>query len=419
MKYYLLAMIPVFLLGFGVFGLSRLVKFQPFTRPGQEEEYKEMLKVISIPTSDPNAAKLPILECLEPEYDFGVLPPFVDASYTFTIKNTGDDQLVLKNGKASCSCLDSDLSATLLQPGESKQIVVNWNTDKSGNFAQFVRVLTNSPATPEFDLWVKGRVAVALGSGNQHFDFTGLTLGEERSQNFFLYSDLLNSFSIDRIECSSENFSCREVERPVENVGLAFVQSAPSEHKSRIDLSMTVKAQSVGEQRGLLRIYVRPKLDGEGQDLEDSELSGALGNMLRSDGTMLIEFPVLVRVSKRLSLYGPAITDGDRKLIDLGKLRTTSPAREWSIIAKIRGDKAPSDLKVALTGIKGLTASVEKVENSSSQDITYRLKIHAQEKLPLGIYNREQAGKLTIEAPGLPGEELLEFTVELDVLKPN
>ncbi len=419
MKTFLLALIPLVLLCFGVFGLTRAIEFKPWTRPGQEEAYKELVRIISIPVADLNAAKLPRVECTKQEHDFGVMPPFVDSSCKFTITNSGSDQLVLKNGKESCTCLDSDLSAVILQPGEAKEIEVTWNTDKAGDFAQFVRVLTNSPLTPELDLWVKGKVGVALGFANANFDFSGVKLDEARGQNFYLFSDLLESFSIDRIECSSDELQCVQIERPIEEAAPAYLRKmAPVKHKSRIDLRLNIDSQLSGERNESVRIFVRPTKQGGGDG--EADWSPAVSNVVRPDGTILVELPVRTRGTKRLSLYGPAIADGDRMIIDLGKLRVSDAARDWTIVAKVRGTVMPANLKVALTGIKGVSAAVEPIENAAGHDgINYRIRIHAEEKLRLGVYNREQAGKLVIEAPGLPGEERLEFTVELDVLEDN
>ncbi|MDX1928943.1 MAG: DUF1573 domain-containing protein [Pirellulaceae bacterium] len=417
MKNFFLALIPLALLCVGVFGLSRAVRFKPWTKPGQEAEYKELLRIISIPMADPNASKLPRAECSEQEHDFGVMEPFVDGSCKFTITNSGSDQLVLKNGKESCTCLDSDLSAATLQPGEAKEIEVTWNTDKAGDFAQFVRVLTNSPSTPELDLWVRGKVGVALGGSIASFEFSGVESSEPRSQNFFLFSDLLDSFSIDRIEYSTDGLQCAEIERPAEKPSPMYLrQRPPANHRSRIDLRLDIGSQLLGERSEYVRIFVRPAKNVA--ESGGAEWSQAVSSQVRTDGTILVQLPVRTRGSRRLSLYGPAIADGENMIVDLGKLRVSAGSRDWSIIAKIRGDLRPTEMKVALTGIPGVSAIVEPIENTPGQTgINYRIKIHAEEKLRMGVYNREQAGKLVIEAPGLPGEERLEFTVELDVLE--
>lgn len=426
MKKFFLSLIPIAIFGLSVFGLTRMVKFQPWTRTGQEEEFKEFKKIISIPMADASAEQRPRVECPDTEFDFGLMPPFSEGKHTFTIRNTGDDQLVLKNGGKSCNCLDMEFAAVLLQPNESKDIVVTWNTDKAGKLAQYVKILTNSPETPELQLWVTGSVATILDASAAGFGYGSLVAKEVRSQEFFLYSGVWDNIVIDRIETSNDDLRCEILSVPSDVEALPKLvgkSDKPTEIKGRVDLKLTVTAQANGGERvENIKIYVRPpKQDIDPNTTADaSPLSlGAMYSSLRPDGTLLIELPVSTTVVRQLSLYGPAIADGDKKLIDLGKLRTKSPARDWSLIAKIRGDHKPTEMKVRLTGIEGVSAKVEPIENSREAGASYRITIHADEKLRLGAYNREDAGRLVIEAPGLPGEELLEFRVELDVLEEN
>ena len=420
------------LFGFGVLALAKSVKFQPWTKTGQEEEYKEFRRIIALPVANADSSQLPKVECPEPDFNFGIMPPFVDGTHVFEIKNSGSGPLVLKNSGTSCNCTDSDFTAKVLAPGDKQGIPVSWNTDKSGKFAQFLKVTTNSPETPELQLWVEGNVATILDASVGSFGFGDLLANEIRSQDFYLYSGLWDQIVVDRIETTSEDIRCEQIAPAPATEEMKRILSQPDNpalNKSRLDLRVTATAQaSAGRRTELLRIFVRPpaiptelkdKYENSGDIASAMSLKG-MYKSLRADGTLLVELPIETVVLRRLSLYGPAIADGDKKLIDLGKLRTTSPAREWTIIGKVRGDQMPSDVNVALTGIDGVSATVEKIEGTTDRvGNSYRIKIRAEEKLQLGAHNGEHAGKLTIESPGIPGEELLEFNVELDVLEEN
>ncbi len=426
MKAFFFAVLAMFVFGLGVLFVARSVQLKPWTRVGQEEEYKEFRRIIAIPVADSQAAKKPKADSSEQTFDFGVMPPFTDGSHIFTVTNTGDDSLAVRKGVKSCSCMNLRFAATLIEPGASHNFDVTWNTDKPGKLAQYVRLLTNSPDTPEIDLWVTGEVATILDVSVRGIAFESMQTRERRSQEFSIYSGVFENLTVDRIETSSSDVTCEVIEpEPMTTPNAASRDKEAELIKYKLDFRVEATAQSsAGDRVESVRIFVRPPNVNDQENKSGSVDSArpqlhAIPN-LRPDGTVLIELPVSTRVVRRLSLYGPAIANGDKKLIDLGKLRTTSPAKDWSIIAKIRGDREPSDLKVALIGIDGVTASVEKIENATGQTgVSYRIKIHAEEKLRAAIYNREQAGKLTIEAPGLPGEELLEFTVELDVLEEN
>ena len=123
MKTFFLSLIPIALFGFSVFGVSRMIAFRPWTKTGQEEEYKEFRRIVAMPMVEKTAAKRPKVECSS-EYDFGLLPPFTDQSHEFVISNVGDEQLAIKQGGESCTCLDADFAAAVVAPGESKVIPV-------------------------------------------------------------------------------------------------------------------------------------------------------------------------------------------------------------------------------------------------------------------------------------------------------
>ena len=180
MKTFFYSLIPMFLVCLGVFALAKSVRFQPWTKPGQEEAYKEYRNLIAIPTADPSADALPQVLCKETEFNFGVMPPFDNGTHVFKIQNTGNGRLVLKNAGTSCNCTETDLAAVVVEPGDSHDITVTWNTDKAGDFAQYTKVITNSPDIRELELWVKGHVATILDASVGSFGFGDLA-GKERS----------------------------------------------------------------------------------------------------------------------------------------------------------------------------------------------------------------------------------------------
>lgn len=430
MKTFFLSLIPMTLVCFAMFGLAKSVRLKPWTRPGQENAYKEFRRISAVPTADPNAAQVPRLECHEAMFNFGIMPPFANGTHIFKVTNSGTAPLAMRSSGTSCNCTETNFTAKILQPDEMQEIEVTWDTNQAGNFAQYLKLTTNSPETPELELWVEGTVSTILDASVSALGFGDLMANETRSQEFFLFSSIWDAIEIDRIETSSENIQCKKISEPqAQESREQFNDRKPEQPisiKSRVDLRMTAIAQEVaGPRTEYVRVYVRPPaIDSDSaSDCKDTASDLSLRGMYKSlqqDGTLLIELPVETVVLRRFSLYGPAIADGRKKLIDLGKLRTKSPSREWTLIARVRGDKMPANTKVSLLGIDGVSASIEAIESTAiGMGISYRIKIRAQENLSMAAYNRETAGKLIIETPGIPNEELLEFNVELDVLEEN
>lgn len=430
MKTFFLSLIPITLVCFAFFGFTRCVRLKPWTKPGQEEAYQEFRQISAIPTVDSSAAALPKLECSEAVFNFGIMPPFANGTHIFKVTNSGTAPLAVRSSGTSCNCTETDFTAKILQPAEMQEIEVTWDTNQAGNFAQYLKLTTNSPETPELELWVEGTVSTILDASVSALEFGDLMANETRSQEFFLFSSIWDEIEIDRIETSSENIQCKKISKSkAQESSEEFNGRKPEQPisiKSRVDLRMTAIAQEVaGPRTEHLRIYVRPPAiasnsASDGKDIASDLSLRGLYKSLQQDGTLLIELPVETVVLRRFSLYGPAIADGRKKLIDLGKLRTKSPSREWTLIARVRGDRMPVNAKVSLVGIDGVSASIEEIESTAiGMGISYRIKIRAQENLPMAAYNRETAGKLIIETPGIPNEELLEFNVELDVLEEN
>lgn len=424
MKRFFWAMIPITLFFFGVFALAKSVRFKPWTKPGQEEQYKEFRQVLAIPDPSPNAESLPEFQCDHDDFDFGSMPLGMQGEYVFTFRNNGQAPLVLRGASPSCSCMEADLTAAVVEPGSSKDITVSWRTEKFGAFAQFVKVTTNSPKQREIDLWVRGNVATILSSSRLALGFGDLVPNESRTQDFFLFSETWKNIAVDRVETSSE-ITCEMLTTPAETeiTKLETKQESGPIPTARVDFRLSVKPRNEsGTVKGFVRIYVRPPqgtFNSAGEPATANELMG-LRSAIQPDKTVMIDLPVETVVKRRFSLYSPIITNADKNLIDLGKLTTkTSKGKKWVMIARVRGGVEPTDVRATLTGIPNIATSVEKVEVKTENDFTgssYRIRLEVTEPMQPAVYDFLRQGKLRIDTPGLPGEESLEFFVELDIM---
>jgi len=96
------------------------------------------------------------------EHDFGRLKEGGEAFHLFTIKNDGDEPLVIKRIKTSCGCTASSTTRDTIAPGETGEIKVIYKTrNRPGPFHQKVLVLTNDPAQAETMLTIRGEVEQA------------------------------------------------------------------------------------------------------------------------------------------------------------------------------------------------------------------------------------------------------------------
>ena len=90
-------------------------------------------------------------------HDFGNIPKDEPVRYTFTFTNTGNEPLILENVKSACGCTTPSWTKEPVAPGETGEIVAEFNAKSPGNFAKTLTVTTNTePATHRLTL--KGMV---------------------------------------------------------------------------------------------------------------------------------------------------------------------------------------------------------------------------------------------------------------------
>lgn len=83
------------------------------------------------------------------EHDFGVVEEGEQVRYTYKFKNTGDQNLILINVKASCGCtVPEDWPRNPIAPGETGEIKVVFDSqDRIGNVRKSIRVEANTNPT--------------------------------------------------------------------------------------------------------------------------------------------------------------------------------------------------------------------------------------------------------------------------------
>lgn len=119
------------------------------------------------PTSDiqsavqsPNTPAGPttVMEFEEQRFNFGTVTEGEKVSHTYTFTNTGDEPLILSNARGSCGCTVPKWPREPIAPGESAEMVVEFNTaNKRGNRSQKVTITANTNP-PETFIYLEGQV---------------------------------------------------------------------------------------------------------------------------------------------------------------------------------------------------------------------------------------------------------------------
>ncbi|MEM8526728.1 MAG: DUF1573 domain-containing protein [Bacteroidota bacterium] len=94
----------------------------------------------------------------EMTYDFGSVAEGEKVRHVYKFKNTGDEPLVISNARGSCGCTVPQWPQEAIAPGESNEIVVEFNSKgKPGPQTKTVTITANTePVTTK--LTIKGTV---------------------------------------------------------------------------------------------------------------------------------------------------------------------------------------------------------------------------------------------------------------------
>jgi len=93
---------------------------------------------------------LPKLEFIgNTTFDFGDIYRGQKVTHLFTIKNSGNDTLLIKNVSASCGCTAAMASTSVVPPQLTSKLNVTFNSEGFGGHAQkTVTVISNDPVNP-------------------------------------------------------------------------------------------------------------------------------------------------------------------------------------------------------------------------------------------------------------------------------
>lgn len=83
---------------------------------------------LQVSTPDEAATPTTKIEFTETSFDFGEIKQGDVVEHTFVFKNTGENDLVLKNVKPTCGCTALDWPKEAVKPGETGEIQTRFNS---------------------------------------------------------------------------------------------------------------------------------------------------------------------------------------------------------------------------------------------------------------------------------------------------
>ncbi len=93
----------------------------------------------------------------EKEHDYGNIPRGGDGTWTFVFKNLGEEAIVINRVRSTCGCTVPAWPREPVAPGDSGNILVEYNTEQTGTFLKSVYVYSTAANSP-VKLQIKGKV---------------------------------------------------------------------------------------------------------------------------------------------------------------------------------------------------------------------------------------------------------------------
>ena len=99
---------------------------------------------------DEAAKQLPVMTFDKSEHDFGTIEQGTPQETTFSFTNTGEAPLIITNATSSCGCtIPAYPKNTPIAPGESGEIVVNFNGSGMNQVTKTITVTANTEKASE------------------------------------------------------------------------------------------------------------------------------------------------------------------------------------------------------------------------------------------------------------------------------
>ena len=179
------------------------------------------------------------------DFDFGAVERDATVRHEFLISNQGDYELVLQKGGTSCmKCTIANLPKSLLQPGESVSVAVEYHAAiPNGPFRQMAIILTNDRARPRVELSVEGRVTSSFRAMPEELALSTFSAGEPKSGEFRLLSYVSDNFTVESHEMLDPETANAIADAPTDvTMGFGEMIGEPG-GRTAVDPSSPVAAQ--------------------------------------------------------------------------------------------------------------------------------------------------------------------------------
>lgn len=125
-----------------------------------EDRFKTVAGKMSVPAGTSRQTVKTSLTLQPAQYDFGIIRQEAGVvETTFTLTNTGDEQVTIEEIAASCGCTSAKMEETVIQPGKTVELKVffdpNFHKEPEGRFSRTVFLQTSEGVEVQAKIYVE------------------------------------------------------------------------------------------------------------------------------------------------------------------------------------------------------------------------------------------------------------------------
>lgn len=323
----------------------------------------------------------------ETTFAFGQMAVDATNEHFFVIRNEGEADLVMKEGKTTCKCTTFIVENKVLKPGEETKLKINWKggaaPDRS--FRHGGPVYTNDPENPEVNFVVEGAIAMPVELMPQFWSFGSITQDKVGTLSASIASKLDDDFEIESIESPSGKVTVK-----VSPMSMKEMATEKYVRGFRLDVEIATDIPP-----GKLEEKIKINLKGI-----DSIPSVTASVTARKYGNFILQ-----------PLDG-AIFAPDKQTLQLGQF-PASEGRDARLLLIVDQKKMTDELEI--TGIEAdppfLKATLTELNEAANTVHRYALEISVPPGRPHVQKTNSKLGHITITT-NHPSKE----TIQLDVL---
>lgn len=108
--------------------------------------------------------KGPKIEFKKDVHDYGTIENGADGTCEFQFKNTGSEDLLISNCRASCGCTVPAWPREAIKPGKSASIKVKYDTKRTGPINKTITISSNAVNSPNKVVRIKGAIKAPVAA---------------------------------------------------------------------------------------------------------------------------------------------------------------------------------------------------------------------------------------------------------------